>query len=179
MHALIILANGFEEIEAVTTIDILRRAHFSVLTAGLTSKIVTGSHHITLMTDAMLTEVKDQTFDIVILPGGEPGTSNLENSPLVSEILINQNKANRWIAAICAAPRILDKLGILNNRTATIHPAVKPQIKHGTLKDSAVVVDKKIITGRGAGVAVEFALAIIEALSSHETVNQVHSSLVL
>ena len=128
-QALIILADGFEEIEAVSIIDILRRGKVDVTIATLSGNQATGAHNIITQGDIPLDTV-DRLYDVIILPGGEPGTTNLENSPLVSQLIKQHYEAGKWVAAICAAPRILDGLGLLNGKTATSYPSTKESMTH-------------------------------------------------
>ncbi len=168
--ALIILADGFEEIEAITAIDILRRAGIEVITTGINDIKVQGSHGITVIADTTLPSIKDD-FDACILPGGMPGATNLASSEKVNSILTEMNKNGKIIAAICAAPAIvLAPLGILQNKTATCFPDMQENFSRKTIyKEEAVIIDGNIITSRGPGTALLFALAIVEKLSGKET----------
>ena len=161
---LIILADGFEEVEAITPIDILRRADLNVTTASLNSLQVLGSHNISVTADVTIDQIDCKEFDAVILPGGMPGTKNLLLSDRVIEIVQEMNRDNKLCAAICAAPQVLNKSGILNNTNFTCYPTVEKNIKNGTHKFENVVVSNNIITSKGVGTAIDFALAIIEYL---------------
>ena len=160
---LIPLIDGFEEIEAVTAIDILRRAGLNVTTAGVGKRSATGSHQITVSTDALLDEISSGTYDLILLPGG-PGTKALGEVTALQGMLKRQAHGGLPIAAICAAPTILAKLGILEGKRATCFPAVESQMAGAQLSHYPVVVDDRIITSRGAGTAVPFALAVVELL---------------
>ncbi|MEW5895955.1 MAG: DJ-1 family glyoxalase III [Candidatus Omnitrophota bacterium] len=170
--ALIILADGFEEIEAVTPIDILRRAGIDVMIAGLNNKenFVTGSHGIAIKTDIAL-ESAGSDFDACILPGGTPGSPNLAKSDLVSSFLTIMNREKKLIAAICAAPAlVLAPAGILDRKKATCFPGMEDSFNESTVfVEEAVVIDSNVITSRGAGTAIQFALAIIAKLLNKET----------
>lgn len=158
------LANGFEEIEAVAIIDILRRAHMHVVIAGVGGRTIVGSHRIAVVADARIEEVAAQEFDLLVLPGGMPGTAELADSTILAEMLTSQSEAGRWIGAICAAPTILDKLGLLEGKQFTAHFSVKDRISTGTFSADHVVQDGNVITSQGAGTAIEFALKLVEEL---------------
>ena len=121
---LVLLANGFEEIEAVTVIDILRRAGIQVTTASIDNELkVTGSHEIAIEADTLLGAVYQNPFDMIVLPGGEPGTTHLQKDPLVKTVLQNHYQNNGHVAAICAAPRLYDEWGFLDKKKGTCHPS--------------------------------------------------------
>jgi protein deglycase len=165
-HALVVLAPGFEEIEAVTPIDVLRRAGVSVTVAGLSSLHVTGSHGIILTADILLSDVSAE-YDALVLPGGQPGADNLAASAVLKERILRMHSRGKTIAAICAAPAVvLSPLGILTGKKATGFPGMEDEFAAGiTLVDAPVVVDGNIITSRGAGTAMEFALALVKTLT--------------
>jgi 4-methyl-5(b-hydroxyethyl)-thiazole monophosphate biosynthesis len=163
---LVVLANGFEEIESVVPIDICRRANMSVTVAALDNLTVVAAHDIKIQADVLLKDVQYQVFDVIILPGGDPGTSNLEKSDLVKEIVMTQFRSGRMIAAICAAPRILEGYGLLRGRTATCYPGTKPKMQSCTLVDDPVVVDGNILTSQAPGTAMAMSYKIVEILQS-------------
>ena len=168
---IIILANGCEEIEAVTPIDVLRRAGADVTVAGLGSKVVTGAQGIKIETDLMLSEYKTPPLpDAVILPGGAQGALNLSRSKEVTEIIKSMNAQKRLIGAICASPAVaLSPTGVLANRKATCYPGFEKDFPRNVVfLEDRVVVDDHIITSRGPGSALEFALKIVEQLISKE-----------
>lgn len=167
--ALIILANGFEEIEAITVIDILRRAGIEVITAGINDTKVQGSHGITVIADKTLPAIKGD-FDACVLPGGMPGAANLASSENVKSFIKQMDKNGKIIAAICASPAIvLAPIGILRNKTATCYPGMQEKFGNETIyKEETVVIDGNIITSRGPGTALPFSLAILEKLSGKE-----------
>lgn len=178
-RVLVPLAEGFEELEAVTVVDLLRRAGIEVVTAGLAPGPVTGSHGITLQTDATLDEVLTQGFDMIVLPGGLPGATNLGDDARLLGRLRQQAAERRHIAAICAAPAVLAKAGLLDGRRATSFPGfLSPDRTPGLLVlDEPVVTDGLLVTSRGPGTAIDFALALIERLAGAATRHDVESRL--
>jgi len=177
-RVLVPLAEGFEEIESITVIDILRRAGAEVIVAGLSGKSVTGSHQITVITDVLLDEVKDQNFDLIVLPGGMPGALNLKADSRVQKIIQHHEQAGKLIAAICAAPIVLAEAGILNDRKFTIHPSQVNNIRL-TAQDSPVEIDRGVITGQAAGAAMKFAFTLVEKLYGPEKVQEINRSVLL
>jgi 4-methyl-5(b-hydroxyethyl)-thiazole monophosphate biosynthesis len=163
--AIIVLAEGFEEIEAITVIDILRRAGIGVVVAGLSDKKVTGSHKITVLVDKLLNET-DYDFDICIFPGGMQGAINLHNSENIQRLIQKMHSDKKLISAICASPAIvLSPTGILKDKSTTCYPGLQDKFeKETTYKEDDVVIDKNIITSRGPGTALSFSLAIVEKL---------------
>ncbi len=173
----VFLANGFEEIEALATIDVLRRAELSVTTVGIGGKQITGAHHITVAADVEENDVQFAEMSAVVLPGGMPGTLNLEASKIVQEALEHAVKNNLVIAAICAAPSILGHKGLLKGKQAIAYPGFEKELTDAIVSDSAVVRDGNIITGKGAGVAIDFGLEIVRALVSDKTANTVKEAM--
>jgi len=166
--ALIILANGFEEIEATAIIDILRRGQVQVTVAGLNQTLIIGAHQINIQADTTVEEIKNNEFDAVILPGGEPGTTNLQKDKEVAKILLNHAQNEKIVAAICAAPKILDQLGLLQNKNATSYPGNKGDMIRCNYKEDRVVKDGNILTSRGPGTSMEFAYALLEELGKEK-----------
>lgn len=162
---LIILAPGFEEIEALTPIDMLRRAGVSVTVAGINSTEITGAHDITVKCDKEISELIHHPFDGVILPGGNPGTPNLLESDAVLEIVNRSHKDNKVIAAICAAPMVLDKATVLTNKKFTCYPGTEKNIKHGTFSNEKVIIDGNLVTARSLADSIDFSLAVISQLT--------------
>jgi 4-methyl-5(b-hydroxyethyl)-thiazole monophosphate biosynthesis len=175
-RVLLPLAEGFEEIEAVTVVDLLRRAGIEVRTASLAGRQVTGSHGIRIEADITLDAAG---YDMIVLPGGMPGADHLKNDARIVSLLQRFAAAGRYTAAICAAPGVLAHAGLLEGRTATSFPGfLRPDSAPGlTLADAAVVVDGTVITSRGPGTAIEFSLALIELLVDRETAVAVGSRL--
>ena len=177
---LIPLANGCEELEAVTLIDLLRRADITVVTASLGSQTITASRGVHLVTDTTLENILYDDFDMIILPGGMPGTTHLNNDPHIHAILKRLHQSNKAIAAICAAPLVLATAGLLDGKKATCYPNVLnskdwPQI---TLINDPIVIDDDILTSQGPGTAMDFGLAIIEYLTDHATRLSIETDLV-
>lgn len=164
------LADGFEEIEALCVLDILRRAKVQINTVGVSGKIAHGAHGINVECDVTENEISvNDSFDMIILPGGLPGAHNLNDSPVVNEFIKKANNENKFICAICAAPYILGVRGILKGKRATCYPGFENQLEGAILTNTGVVRDGNIITGRAMGSATDFALEIAEALLGKET----------
>lgn len=165
MRALVAIAEGFEEIEAVTPIDVLRRAGVEVLTAGLGGRRITGSHGIAIECDTTVAEAPAQV-DVVVLPGGMPGAANLGKSVELRALVQRVADAGKHVAAICAAPALtLGPWGLLDGRRATCYPAFASKLgARVTAVTDRVVVDGKVVTSRGPGTALEFSLALVEQL---------------
>ncbi|OAM90335.1 glutamine amidotransferase [Termitidicoccus mucosus] len=173
---LAILPEGFEEIEAVTPIDLLRRAGVEVTTAALADDTpVTGRTGITVRADTTLARVAGNTYDLLFLPGG-PGVKHLRADPRVAALVKAQAAAGRWLAAICAAPTVLNDAGLLAGRRHTAHFSVAAELP-ARLADERVVIDGKIITSRGAGTALDFGLALVGQLISPEKSREIHASI--
>ncbi len=172
------LANGFEEIEALTPIDCLRRCGIEVLTVGVNSSIINGSHHIPVVCD---TDTDSYTIpddlQMLILPGGMPGTINLEKSSVVQETIDHCINNNIPVAAICAAPSILGHKGILDGKKATCYPGFEKDLLGSDVKNANVVIDGNIITACGMGAALEFSLSLVERLISKERADELLRSL--
>jgi 4-methyl-5(b-hydroxyethyl)-thiazole monophosphate biosynthesis len=175
-QALLLFAEGSEELEAVTTVDLLRRAGIDVTLAGLESGPVKASRGVVINPDTDLDSVKGESFDVVILPGGVGGAERFEADSRVLELLRKQNADNRWIAAICAAPRVLAVADVLNNRRATAFPT-QLEAKGVEPVDVTVMVDGNLITSRGPGTAIDFALQIIHSLVGEAKAAEVEGSL--
>lgn len=173
---LAILPEGFEEIEAVTPIDLLRRAGVEVTVASLSENFhVTGRSGLILHADTTLAAAGSKTYDLIFLPGG-PGVINLRTDPRVADLIRRQAEAGRWVTAICAAPTVLNAAGLLNGRRYTAHFSVAKELKE-ILSDQRVVVDGNIITSRGAGTALDFGLMLVEKLVSAEKAKEVSAAI--
>ncbi len=176
---LVPLAQGCEELEAVTITDLLTRAGIEVITAVLDNLPVVASRGLTILPKIQIEKVADQLFDMVILPGGLPGANHLRDNKIVQAILKKHANNNRYVAAICAAPKALVQAGLLNNKTATCFPGALDEINQDTinLTSSALEIDGKIITSRGPGTAMDFALKLIELLEGKDKKQQVEKML--
>ena len=179
-HVLVPLAPGCEEVEAVTVIDLLRRAGITVVAAGLTDGVVTASRGTRLLPDTDLDSALERDYDMVVLPGGLPGADHLDADPRVRELLRRMAESGRFTAASCAAPKVLASAGLLAGRRATAYPGVLDAIAAADIERStdAVVVDGKVVTSRGPGTAMDFALELIERLTDRATRERVEAGLV-
>lgn len=163
------LADGFEEVEAIAPIDMLRRAEIEVVTVGVTGETITGAHNIKVTADCKIDEITlDDEIDAIILPGGMPGTLNLENSAEVQNAVDFAVKNNKYICAICAAPSILGHKGLLKGKNAIAYPGFETELEGANISSDYVVCDGKFITAKGAGVAVDFGLEIVAQLLGRE-----------
>lgn len=173
---LVILADGFEEVEAVTPIDLLRRAGARVVTASLGDGIhVTGRSGIVLHADTTLATLAPEPFDCLVLPGG-PGVKQLRADPRIAARIREHHAADRWIGAICAAPTALKDAGLLEGRSYTAHFSVQDELPH-LLSDRRTVADGRLLTSRGAGTALDFGLLLIEKLFSAEKARDIARSI--
>lgn len=168
MRVIVPLADGFEEIEAVTIIDVLRRAGCEVTAAFLKKNPVTGSHGITVAADKDIDGLRAQDFDCIALPGGMPGSDNLRKDDRVLALVRGMSAAGRLTAALCAAPMVLGRAGVLTGRRATCYPGFEGEMKGAIAVPDPVVRDGNIVTGRGPGCAVPFALELVSALAGPE-----------
>ena len=174
----VFLANGFEEIEALATVDIMRRAEIDVTTVGIGSQIISGSHSIKVTADITDSEfVYSDDTEMVILPGGMPGTLELEKSICVNDALNKAMERNDYVAAICAAPSILGHKGFLRGKKACSYPGFEEQLIQASVSQDRVCFDGNIITSRGAGTVYEFAHKIVEVLKDKETADNVLASM--
>lgn len=177
---LIPIATGFEELEAVTIIDLLRRAGFEVIVAGLSgTEVVVGSRQTRLVPDTGLEQVLDQDFDLIVLPGGLPGADHLNQDPRLIALLQRMQQQDKYTAAICAAPKVLATAGLLEGKTATSYPGHLEALNlaNTRLSEEPVVIDGKVITSRGPGTAMEFALSLIEVLAGKALREEVEAPL--
>lgn len=176
---LVPLAQGCEELEAVTVIDLLRRAQIDVVTASLDKEPVHASRGTVLIADKTLDEALQQDYDMIVLPGGLPGADHLDADPRIKKLLKNMSADNKFTAAICAAPKVLASAGLLAGKRATGFPGVleKLQLPDTEIVESPVVIDDKVITSSGPGTAMDFALQLIELLSGKDSRNSVEAAL--
>lgn len=173
----VFLAQGFEEIEALAVVDILRRAELEVKTVGVTGEIVSGSHGILVACDTVEGVIDPSAADLIVLPGGIPGTLNLEKSDVVKEAIRSAMEDNRYVGAICAAPSILGHMGYLDDREITCYPGFESQMPKAYYTGERVVVSDHIVMGKGAGAAVDFALKLVEIMTSPERAKALRESL--
>ena len=177
---LVPLAQGCEELEAITIIDLLRRAGIEVTSAGLDAGSVTASRGVTLIPDTDLESALKSDYDMIVLPGGLPGADHLDDDERIRSVLKKMANNGKYTAAICAAPKVLANAGVLAGKTATSYPGFLDGLglSDTTLSNEAVVRDGKVITSRGPGTAIDFALELIEVLSGKEKRHEVETALV-
>jgi protein deglycase len=174
MKILIPLAEGFEEIEAIIVIDILRRADIEVVVAGLIDGLIEGAHKVKVQPDVSLEKVDLSEFDGIVLPGGFPGYVNLEKDDRVLNMAKRMNSTGKCVAAICCAPSVLIKAGILQGKRATVSPSGKAKVAAcARYSEDRVVVDGNLITSQSPGTAMEFALKLVEVLAGEEKMKQI------
>jgi len=176
---LVPLAAGFEELEAVTIIDLLRRANISVTVAGLDDGAITGSRGTRILPDEVLDASSASDYDMIVLPGGLPGADNLNSDSRIHDLLKQMSSSGRFIAAICAAPKVLATAGLLDNKQVTSFPgALSGVIAEGMHNTGmAIAIDGNVITSRGPGTAMDFSLELIQLLAGAETRKQVEQGL--
>ena len=170
---LVLLAQGFEEIEALSVVDILRRARIEVVLAGILSGPVAGAHDVSIIPDTTIDTVTADAYDMIILPGGQPGTDNLNADPRVHTLLKEFSVKNKQLGAICAAPIVLAAAGLLSGKKATCYPAYIDQLNGGAYEDAPVVTDGNLITSRGPGTAISFGLEIAARLVGRDVADAV------
>ena len=179
-RVLVPLAQGCEELEAITITDLLVRAGVDVTTAGLDDSPVTASRGTRIIPDTSIDNVLDQTFDLIVLPGGLPGADHLRDSDKVQALLKSHADQGKYIGAICAAPKAMAAAGLLDGKKATAYPGVLDSLADERIEvcDSAVEIDGKIVTSRGPGTAMDFALTLIELLEGSAKRDEVNQQLV-
>lgn len=175
----VFLAEGFEEIEALTPVDVLRRAGCAVQTVGIGGRVVHGAHGIAVQADITDHEVQFDDIEMVILPGGMPGALNLERSPVVQRALELCLARGKYLAAICAAPFILGHKGILSGKKATCYPGFEKELEGAQVTGAQTEVDGCIITGRGPGAAMAFALTLVKILLNQEKADELAAAMCL
>jgi 4-methyl-5(b-hydroxyethyl)-thiazole monophosphate biosynthesis len=169
ISVLVPIADGTEEIEAVTIIDVLRRAEAEVTVASVGALQVTASRGVKMVADCLIDACQERNFDLVVLPGGIPGAEHLRDNPVLKEILLRQKNSGKWYGAICAAPAVvLESHGLLADRRATCHPNHVQGLGDQSAVESRVVVDGNCVTSRGPGTAMEFSLKLVELLFGKE-----------
>ncbi len=178
ISVLVPLAEGFEELEAITIIDLLRRAGIRVVVAGLSEGSIRASHNTVHLADMTLDEALQQDYEMVVLPGGLPGANHLNADPRIHKLIQQMAAEGKYTAAICAAPKVLADAGVLSGIEATSYPGFLQGTAATVIEDADVVTDGKIITSRGPGTAMDFALELIEALLGAEARSEVETPLV-
>jgi len=167
----VLMVNGFEDIEAIEPIDIMRRAGIDVKTVGVMGKNATSSHDITIETDILIGDVNPDNMEMLVLPGG-PGHTNLDESQAVQDLISKALEKDIYIAAICASPSILGKRGILDNRKYTCFPGFERYAPLGVFTGEKATLDGKILTGKGAGAACDFGFKMVEILKGNDITNK-------
>ena len=173
------LAPGFEEIEAMTIIDVLRRAGHDAFIAGTVAGPIQGAHGVTVTPDGHIEDVDQSALKMVVLPGGLPGATNLRDCPAVIELLRKVHAAGGIAAAMCAAPMALGKAGLAAGRKVTCYPGFEEHLTGGTCVTDRVVADDRVITSRGPGTALEFALALVAHLGAPDTAKALHEGMLV
>ena len=176
--ALVLFAQGSEELEAVTIVNILRRAGVVVTLAGLAAGVLSGSRGVNILPDTTLDAVLRDNFDMIILPGGQPGTNHLKADERVLHLLRQMNEQGRYIAAICAAPSVLAAAVLLDDKKATCYPTCLDEFHNVHVQTASIVEDGKLITSRGPGTAMDFALLLAERLVGKLKCDELEAGLV-
>ncbi|MDX8386665.1 MAG: DJ-1/PfpI family protein [Gallionella sp.] len=174
---LVIFADGSEELEAITIVNIMRRAGITVTLAGLTDGALTGSRGVTILPDSTLDEALNQNYDMVVLPGGQPGTNHLKADTRVLQLVQQMAQQDKLVAAICAAPSVLATAGLLDGKQATSFPGALAPFNNIELQSTAIVSDGNLITSRGPGTAMDFALTLAERLVGRSKRDEVEATL--
>lgn len=175
---IIMLADGFEEIEALTVVDVLRRADFECHMVALGELEVRGSHDIVVKADKSITEGNFFDYDGIILPGGMPGAKNLREDIKVIELVKEFYASGKLVAAICAAPIVLEKAGIVSGRSVTSYPSFKDELEHSLYKEDLVVRDENILTSRGPATTLAFAYEILNYFGAEDTAENLKEGMV-
>ncbi len=175
---LVLFAQGSEELEAVTIVNILRRAGINVTLAGLTAGVLRGARGITITPDMTLDAALHDSFDMIVLPGGQPGTNHLKSDARVLELVKATAAQSKYVAAICAAPSVLAAAGLLEEKQATCYPGSLDDYPNIHLKTASIVEDGQLITSRGPGTAMDFALILVERLAGSAKRTEVEAGLV-
>jgi 4-methyl-5(b-hydroxyethyl)-thiazole monophosphate biosynthesis len=175
----VMLADGFEEVEAMAVIDVLRRAGIDTVVAGLHGGHVTSARSVKVIPDTVIDTVKSDDFDMIVLPGGQPGADNLNADQRVKELIISFSQKGKLTGAICAAPIVLASAGVLKGKRATSYPTYQDRLGGALYEESSVVSDGTVLTSRGAGTALSFGLAIVERLVGKEKAQQIKESMLI
>ncbi|GAB4485221.1 MAG: DJ-1/PfpI family protein [Thermodesulfovibrionales bacterium] len=174
-----LLADGFEEVEAIGIADVLRRAGIETVLAGLREGQVTGAHNVRVLPDAVIDSILPEEFDMLVLPGGQPGADNLNADPRVRALITEFSQRGRLLGAICAAPYVLAEAGVLTGLQATSYPSYKDRLGTADYRETSVVEHGNVMTSRGPGTALCFGLAIAKRLAGPEKAEQVRSAMLI
>jgi 4-methyl-5(b-hydroxyethyl)-thiazole monophosphate biosynthesis len=175
----LLLADGFEEVEAMAIIDVLRRAEIEVVVAGLHDGPVASARKVRVLPDTVIDAVKAESFDMVVLPGGQPGADNLNADPRVKELVRSFYGSGKLTAAICAAPYVLANAGVLDGRHATAYPSYKERLGAAVYEEKTVVEDGNVLTSRGPGTALCFGLTLVEKLAGREKARKIKEAMLV
>ena len=176
----VFLAEGFEEIEALTPVDVLRRAGLSVQTVSvMDEQVVAGAHGVPVLADKMFAEINPEDAEMILLPGGLPGATNLDAHEGLSQLILDFAEADKPLAAICAAPLVLGNRGLLQGKKATCYPGFETYLQGAEYTAALVEKDGNIITGKGPGAAMEFAFAIVEKYCGMDKVNELRQGMMI
>ncbi len=175
----LLLAPGFEELEAVTVVDVLRRAGIECVIAGLDKDPVPSARNVKIVPDLTIEELDPEELELVVLPGGLPGVENLKRDPRVKELLEKMKSRGKMCAAICAAPGALAAFGLLEGKKATIYPTLRDELKGAQIEEAPVVVDGNVVTSQGPGTALPFAFTLVELLAGREKASEVARQMLL
>lgn len=178
-RVVILLADGFEEVEAVAIVDVLRRAEIEVAIAGLHEGPVMSARNIKILPDTSIDTIRSDEFDMVVLPGGQPGSDNLNSDPRVRALINDFHVKGKLTGAICAAPYVLANAGILNGKRATSYPTYRERLGNAVYEEKSVVEDGTVMTSRGPGTALCFGLSIVAKLAGAEKAQQIKQAMLL
>ena len=179
MKVVVFFATGYEEVEALSVVDILRRGGVHVIMAGVDGKVVASARGIKVQMDEEAQNINYDEVDMVVLPGGIPGVDNLFASEFVKNTVLEFKSQNKWIGAICAGPSVLGKWGVLEGEVATCYPNFEQFLYGATHTQERVVVSNKIITGKGAGASFEFALKLLEVIAGTQKAEQIKNAMLI
>ncbi len=173
----VILADGFEEIEAMAIIDVLRRAEMDVVIAGLHDGAVSSARKVSVVPDSVINLISAEDFDMIVLPGGQPGSDNLNADKRVKDLVRDFHRKGKLTGAICAAPYVLANAGILEGKHATSYPTYRDRLGNAVYEEKTVVVDGNVLTSRGPGTALYFGLAIVEKFLGKEKAQKIKEAM--
>jgi 4-methyl-5(b-hydroxyethyl)-thiazole monophosphate biosynthesis len=175
----VILADGFEEVEAMAIVDVLRRAEIDTVIAGLRDGYVTSTRKVKVIPDTTIDTVNADDFDMIVLPGGQPGADNLNADPRVKELVSSFSRKGKLTGAICAAPIVLAGAGVLQGKRATSYPSYSSNLGGAVYEEEPVVIDGNVLTSRGAGTALVFGLAIVERMLGNEKARKIRQAMLI